>query len=61
VEGWLEEVSRKLNQTNVSDHNAGIRAYKRTAIVEGVQTKSGWSYLQTRRSCLSQESRSMTA
>jgi hypothetical protein len=24
VEGWLEEVSRKLNQANVSDHNAGF-------------------------------------
>jgi hypothetical protein len=37
-----------------------IRACERTAIVEDVQTESGWPYLQSRISCLSQESRSMT-
>lgn len=60
MEGWLEEVSWKLNQANVLDHNAGFGPVW-TAIVEDAQTESGWPYLQSRRSCLSQESRFMTA
>jgi hypothetical protein len=29
VEGWLEEVSRKLNQANVLNHDAGFRSVRR--------------------------------
>jgi len=29
VEGWLEEVSRKLNQANVWNHDAGFGSVRR--------------------------------
>ena len=57
MEGWLEEVSRKLNQANVLNHDAGFGSVRRLLSPEDMQTESGWPYLQSRRSRLSQESR----
>lgn len=61
MEGWLEKVSRKLNQANVLNHDAGFGSVRRLLSPKTCKLNQAGRICKIGRSSLSQESRSMTA
>ena len=61
MEGWLEEVSRKLNQANVLNHDAGFGSVRRLLSPKTRKLNQTGHIYKVGRSRLSQESRPTTA